>query len=320
MWLPIAIVAYFINAGVYTADKFFLSKKVHSSISYAFYVGIWSIGNVSLFLFVRFVPSWQWLLIDLAAGLLFLWALIAWYKALHQSEATKVVPVVGAFIPIFSFLLAYLFLGESLTQKQLLALFVLIAGGVLISVKQNEYTVWQKCKKHCRVTFGFLIGKVYAEDHSVRRLITNSMISAFAFASYYVLIKYIYLNQPFLGSYIWTRIGSFAGALLLILPAANRKIIFEKKRRKEAVKSLPLFLLVRFLAVIAFLLLNYAIALGNVSLINALQGVQYVFLIFIILILSEQYPKILKEEMGKKILLQKFIGILMVAVGLYLLI
>jgi drug/metabolite transporter (DMT)-like permease len=320
MWLPIAIVAYFINAGVYTADKYFLSKKVHSSVSYAFYVGIWSIGNAVLFWFAPFVPSWEWLLVDASAGLLFLWALVAWYKALHQSEATKVVPIVGAFIPIFSFLLAYIFLNETLTSQQLLALFILIAGGILISAKQHEVHFLRRCANYCRVLFGLLIGKTYSEDHPVRRLIINSLISAFIFAAYYVLIKYIYLHQPFLGSYIWTRMGSFIGALALLLIPSYRHLIFAKKRRAEAVRSLPLFLSIRFLAVIAFILLNYAIALGNVALINALQGVQYVFLIFIILILSEQYPKILREEMSRKILLQKFIGVLMVSVGLYLLI
>ena len=85
-------------------------------------------------------------------------------------------------------------------------------------------------------------------------------------------------------------------------------------------RSLPLFLAVRLLAVAAFILLNYAISLGSVALINALQGAQYVFLIFIILALSEQYPRILREELSHRILLQKFIGVALIAVGLYLLI
>lgn len=320
MWLLITIAGYFINAGVYTADKYFLSKKLHSSISYAFYVGIWSIGNILLFWFAPFIPSWQWLLVDLFAGLLFLWALVAWYKALHQSEATKVVPIVGAFIPIFSFLLSVIFLNEHLTQRQLLALFILIAGGILISLKQSQYTWRYKIVKYTRILFGFLIGKTYAEDHPIRRLIVNSLVSALVFASYYVLIKYIYMHQPFLGSYIWARIGSFIGALLLLLIPRNRRIILSKQKRRETINSLPLFISIRLLAVAAFLLLNYAIALGNVALINALQGVQYVFLIIIILVLSEQYPKILKEEINRKILAQKMIGILMVGLGMYLLI
>jgi len=145
------------------------------------------------------------------------------------------------------------------------------------------------------------------------------VVSAFVFAAYYVLIKYIFLHQPFLGSYVWTRLGSFLGALFLIVPRRNWDIIFEPQRKTEAIKNLPLFLGIRLLAGIGFILLNYALSFGNVALINALQGIQYVFLIFIVLFLSESYPGILKEEMNRAVLAQKLIGGILVGVGLYLL-
>jgi len=134
MWLPVAITAYFINAGVYLADKFLLSKKIHSSIVYSFYVGIWSVFNLFLLFFAPWVPSLGELLLDLSAGLLFLITLVFWYKALHQSEATRVVPIVGGLVPVFSLLFSIIFLGESLDEKQLLAFVILITGGVLIFV------------------------------------------------------------------------------------------------------------------------------------------------------------------------------------------
>lgn len=316
MWLPIAIIAYLINAGVYTADKFLLSKKVHSSIAYAFYVGIWSIGNLTLLWFAPFVPSWPWLLIDLLAGLLFLWALVAWYKALHQSEATKVVPIVGALIPIFSLILAFLFLDEKLNFQQFLAFIILVCGGLLISMKKKKESRLKKLYVH----LGILLGLKGAEFHPVRRLLINSIVSALIFSCYYVLIKYIYAEQPFLGSYIWTRMGSFLGALLLIAIPRNWPIIFAKETRKSTIKNFPFFISVRLTAVAAFILLNYAISLGEVALVNALQGVQYVFLILIIAFLSRAYPKILKEEVGREVLVQKLIGVFLVGVGLYLLI
>ncbi|MFA6551698.1 MAG: EamA family transporter [Patescibacteria group bacterium] len=315
MWLLISIIGYFLNAGVYVADKHFLSKKIHSSIAYAFYVGIWSIGNIVFLWWSPFFPVWPWLIIDLAAGLLFLWALIAWYKALHQSDATKVVPIVGAFVPIFSFILSYIFFGHVFTQQEFLAFLILLAGGILISIKRKETSRWEWFCDRVKILFG----SKSAELHPVRRLIINSVISAFIFAAYYVLIKYIYLNQPFLGSFVWTRVGSFLGALLLILPERNWKIIFEPARKKEAIKNLPLFLVIRFIAVVAFILINYAISLGNVALVNALQGAQYLFLIVIVLFLSKSYPDVLKEEMDKTVLTQKLIGVMMVGVGLYLL-
>lgn len=81
MWLLITILANFFNGGVYLADKYFFIKKVHSSISYAFYVGIWSAGNCLLFIFNRHVPTWDWLFLDLVSGLLFMAALYFWYKS-----------------------------------------------------------------------------------------------------------------------------------------------------------------------------------------------------------------------------------------------
>ena len=121
MWLSVAILSYFISAGVYTADKFLLSKKFHSSITYAFFVGIWSIFNFVILIIDPWVPGLRELGLDLLAGFLFLITLIFWYKALHQSEATRVVPIVGALIPIFSLLLSFIFLGEALTERQFLA-------------------------------------------------------------------------------------------------------------------------------------------------------------------------------------------------------
>jgi hypothetical protein len=74
------------------------------------------------------------------------------------------------------------------------------------------------------------------------------------------------------------------------------------------------------LAALAFIMLNWAISLGNVALINALQGVQYIFLLIIVLFLSTKFPKIMREETGGGILFQKIIGAALLAIGLYMLV
>ena len=51
---------------------------------------------------------------------------------------------------------------------------------------------------------------------------------------------------------------------------------------------------------------------------NALQGVQYLFLFVIILLISNKFPKMLNEQLGGGVLLQKLIGTVMVCLGLYL--
>lgn len=320
MWLIVSITSYFINAGVYAADKFLLSKRVHSSITYAFYVGIWSIFNIFLLYFDPWIPSLRELGVDLLAGILFLATLIFWYKALHQSEATSVVPIVGALVPIFSFLLSYIFLNETLAERQLLAFFILINGGILISVKRTRFWVLKDVLSSFRDIFGDVLGGIHAKYRPTKRLILNSITSALFFAAYYVLIKYIYMSQPFIGGFVWSRMGSFLGVILILFVPDWRKLIVKHQKGAKTSRNIIFFLSVRLLAAAAFIMLNWAISMGNVALINSLQGTQYVFLFFIVLFLSAKFPKILKEELGGGVILQRIIGISLIGAGLYMLV
>ncbi len=320
MWLFASIAAYFINAGVYVADKFLLSKKIHSSIAYSFYVGIWSVFNIVLLFFSPWLPNAHELIIDLLAGFLFLVTLVFWYKALHQSEATRIVPIVGALVPVFSFILSFSFLGETLTKQQFIGFFVLIGGGVLISIKQTKLHIYQVVMNRIMEIYGNILGEIHARYCPTSRLIINSVVAAVFFAAYYVLMKYIYMNQPFIGSFVWSRMGSFIGVLLMLFVPDWRRVIIRQQRGVKTPKNLFYFLVIRLLAAAAFIMLNWAISLGNVALVNSLQGIQYLFLFVIVLIISVRFPKILKENLGGGILVQKIIGTLLVSLGLYMLV
>lgn len=324
MWILVAIVSYFLNAGIYVADKFLLSRKIHSSVVYAFYVGIWSIGNFILLFFDPVIPHLNILFLDLLAGFIFLFTLVFWYKALHQSEATRVVPIVGALTPVFSFILSFIFLKAELDIQSLTAFIVLVAGGLLISIKHTRIHLTKELIERVKNIWGHAVGNVAAETRPMRRLLFNSLISAFCFAVYYVFIKYIYSHtgQSFVTAFAWSRLGSFLGVLAILLVPSWRKLIKESKTHEDRTpKQLAFFFAIRLAAAIAFIMLNWAVSLSsNVSLINALQGTQYVFLLLLVLVLVKKYPGILDEELGRGVMLQKIIGIILVMLGMYLLV
>ncbi len=320
MWLFTAIVSYFMSAGVHVADKFMLSNKVHSSIVYAFFVGIWSVFNLFLLVFDPWVPNIQQLIIDLLTGLLFIITLVFWYKALHQSEATRVVPIVGALVPIFSLVLSAVFLNDNINNRHLIAFFILIFGGILISVKQTKFYFFRAVYERIKNIFGNLLGEFSAEYRPTRRLLINSFMAALCFSLFYVLMKYIYLHQPFVGGFVWSRLGTFLGAVLILAVPAWREKITEHQHEAKKPKNLLTFLLVRIMASLAFIVLNISINLGNVAMVNALQGTQYLFLILLILMISSKFPKMLKEEMGRGVVMQKLIGVFLVGLGLYVLV
>lgn len=318
MWIFIAIEAYIINAGVYVADKFLLSKKIHSSIAYAFYVGIWSVFNACLLFFRPWIPNPRELTLDLLAGFLFLITLVFWYKALHQSEASRVVPIVGALVPIFSLVFSFVFLNETLSSRQFSAFIILICGGVLISIKQTKIYLYQKVINRIREITGDIFGKIPASSRPTSRLLVNSIASAAFFAAYYVLMKYIYANQPFIGSFVYSRLGSFLGVILMLFVPDWRNIIIKQQKEAKTAGNMLVFLIVRLAAASAFIMINWAISVGNVSIVNALQGIQYLFLFLIILLISNKFPKALNEQLGRGVFLQKFIGAIMVCLGLYI--
>jgi hypothetical protein len=73
---------------------------------------------------------------------------------------------------------------------------------------------------------------------------------------------------------------------------------------------------------LANILQNWAIALSPlvyVSLINALQGIQYAFLLIFTVFISLKFPKILKEEIKSQILIQKIFAIFLIIIGLAIL-
>ncbi|MCX7779143.1 MAG: EamA family transporter [Patescibacteria group bacterium] len=292
MWLFLTILAYFFSSIAATIDKFLISKKIPQSISYAFYIGTLSI----LALFLIFIgglvwPTFEYFLLSLLTGALFILSLIFFFEALRINEASRIVPLVGSFLPIFSLLLSFIFLEEKLTTFSLIACFFLILGSFLMSLRFNAGKNY------------FIQGWVF--------IILASFLSALSF----VLSKIIYLRLPFLSGFIWIRLGSFVFSLSLLLPKKIRSIICQSLKTTQPKTSL-LFLINQGVAVLYFVLLNVAISLNSVSLVNALQGIQYVFIFFFALIISKKFPHLFQEELEKKVIFQKIIAIILIFIGL----
>jgi hypothetical protein len=85
--------------------------------------------------------------------------------------------------------------------------------------------------------------------------------------------------------------------------------------KKHGKKVVALMSLAETLNLVAVLFLTIAASIGFVSLVSALSSIQPLFVLLFIVILSIFTPKILKEEIGKKTLLLKFIAIVLMITG-----
>lgn len=290
-WFLIVISAYLLFAVALAIDKYILSKTAFSPASAAFLVGLLGLFVLFLIPFQFFVPPRLELMVCLLGGIFFTWAVFLFYQAVSKGEISRVAPLTGSLVPIFTFILAYLFLGDRLTYGQLLAFCLLVAGGILI--------IWP----------GGSLRNVFN-----RRLLVI-LASAFLFAGSFTATKFAFNTQPFLNSFIWIRIGGFLGACLLLVRPADRAVILAVRKRARS-RTIGLFALNKVIAASAAILQNYAIFLGSVILVNALQGVQYVFLLGLALVLSWKFPYILKEQMNRGLITQKITALLLVGLGL----
>jgi drug/metabolite transporter (DMT)-like permease len=295
MWLTLAIIAYLLFALANLGDKLVVTKYKTEPVVYAFYVGI--LGIVSLWL-LPFGVSWlpaSLFIMSLLAGVAFIVALFFMYKALSLGETSKAITIMGSSSPIFTFLLANIFLHEQLKVNEIIAFAVLVLAIILI--------VRQKAKP---------ARKKYHES-----LIFWSILAGLAFACNYTLTKYLFNQNSFVNIFFWTRIGGFVTAVIIILMPTARKLIQLDWQRPKKKKGL-LVLGIQIAGGAGVLMQSYALSLASATIINALQAVQYALVFILATILGYRNPH-LKEHLSKEQIIQKVCALILIAIGLYLL-
>lgn len=297
-WLSITILAYLVFAIVFLIDKYLLVSSIPNPKVYTFYVSFFRILVVLLIPFVGFyIPSASQLWLSFLAGSAFVLALFWFFKGLQSFEPSRIVPAIGGTLPFFSFLLVYLFSQgkETLGLSDFAALVFLVLGSFLITLEKSK-----------RISF---------------KSWRVSTAAAFFFALSFVLGKYVYLAQTFWNGFILISIGGFLASLIFLSAKEVREGLF-KTKIKMPKKTAGIFFLNQAMGAGANVLQNFALFLAPltyVAIINALQGIQYVFLLILTIILSLKLPQILKEEISKKIIFQKIIAILLIGGGLAIL-
>ncbi|MDZ4284481.1 MAG: EamA family transporter, partial [Patescibacteria group bacterium] len=294
IWILLAVAAQFLNAIVSLVDKYIVTddRLLPQPFVYAFYTCVLSGAAIVIYAFsavpvpldgvafpslgnVRF-PTLEVMGLSLLSAYTFFYGLVSLFKALRQADASDVVPVVGAVTAICSYGLAYLFLGTTLSPNFLLGVLLLAGGTALVS--------------HFRFSWVGALSSLYA---------------GIFFALHYVVIKGLFNATSFDDGFFWSRMGFvvFAASLLLI-PAYGNKIFSQVKRTKK--RTGALVLANKVVAGIASVLVLKATELGDVSVVQALGGLQYVFIFVFGAILGPYTPVAYGENIrSPKVLLHK---------------
>lgn len=294
MWFWLVIVAYLLNAGATLISKRLLITTIPHPVVFVFYIGILNLLALALIPFGFYIPTNYEIIIALLSGATYAAAMYYMAKALRIDQASQVAPMIGGLQPIFVLAFAWWFLPEELLFKQYLGIFLLVAGSILMALELGRKRLFTESFKYI-------------------------VISSIFFGLSYATLKLVYLQQNFASGFVWTRFGTFLFVILLILLPNNWAKVKENfKQSGEKVKAI--FVVGQILGAISFLLVAFAISLGPVTVINALQGMQYAVLFIIILLLAKKYPEFLDEPLRRPIVIQKTVAILILIAGLALVI
>ena len=312
-WIFVAFLAYFLLAVANLADKFLVDNVLKSAKAYAFVVCALGLAVFAAAPWLLEWPGWNLFIFNLINGALFAIALWLLYEALKRGEASRVLVLIGGSTPIFSLILSALILKEQFFSNQLLGIFIILAGVFLIAFLPRERNLLK------RLMFWFKI-----KNEKSGLALKFALSSAFFYSLYFISTKIAYNYQTFASSFIWTRLGAFLFALLFLIKLYDReevKKMFQgsKKDKAQTSRGRLFVFLNQIIGSSGFILQNYAIFLGSVVLVNALQGVQYAFILVFSAALSLLAPKILKEKFSKRIIIQKSGAVILIALGIYFL-
>jgi drug/metabolite transporter (DMT)-like permease len=305
-WLIYAIIGHLANGVAFAIDKSLLKSAFTRSATYAGLVGI--LSTVVLFA-VPFVDNWPrgggWLL-SVLSGVTFILALWAFFGALARAEASRVVPIVGSLIPIFTLAGSFAFLAERLSDR------TFIGFGLLILAT-------------------FILSSGKASERPSSQTVWLAVTAAILFAVASITGKAVYDASGFFGAFVVSRLAAALtalGLLALIDVRAGQEALSifvpsrgGRSKGKQPGKIAAIMALVgQGLGAAGFVLVQYAMSQGSASLVNALQAVQYAFLVLLALALRKRALQLLGEHLDKRTLILKAAALVLTAIGMYLLV
>ena len=304
-WLLVALSAYLFLAVANLIDKFLVDNVLPSSKTYAFIACV--LGLLVLVLAPWFLhwPGWWWLLVNLVVGFSFAIALWLLYEALKQGEAARILVFIGGFTPIFTIFFSLIFLLESFSAKQWFGIVFLLVGTLVMAFIPEPRSFISRLLK--RIGFGKKPNK---------KVYLIALGSALFYSVYYLLSKYTYNHQEFFSAFIWNRIGAALFVLFFLFSKKERENVRSVFKTKSPQAKPALVIANQALGSSGFILQNYAISLGSVALINALQGFQYAFLLVLSSVLGFFLPKYFPGKSNNKVRLQKVLAVILVGLGL----
>ena len=275
-WVPIALSTAAIMGTISILDKTVLFRYIRSPLTLPLLLGLVH-GGVGAILTLALpwpgdspLSSVGWALLSGivagTGGMIFL-------RVLHSQEVSRAIPVRNTY-PIFTALIAFVFLDEKLSLYHWIAIIVTVTGAVLLSVRQGQENRGL-----------FLHRSFYA-------LIVSSVL----LASTHIVAKIALDDLPVINTFgirgLAIGFVLFVGTLRPVSVREVRNFLYQRS------PALPIFGLSVALVSSTRLLALWGLSLGPVSLVTTLLGTHSLFVLLFSTGLAWRFRGLLGEEVS----------------------
>ncbi len=299
-WLIFALLSAFLWASVNHIDKFLLSKycKEREIGGLTIFSGLIAIPVLIMLLILDplILSNLQFpsIILIVMSGVCYLLAIIPYLYALENDEVSTVAPQM-ILTTVFTMILGYLFLNETLTIIQLLGTGVIILGSLLISLDIKS-----------------ILGTKFKSRMFFLMLIATSLMAINAF-----LFKYVAITASFISTVFWLHVGYLLATFLIFVTIKSYRRQFFKLIDINPNGIIAVNLFSEAITITGNLSLHYATLLVPLALAEVVaEGSQPFFILAISVAISMLYPTLGKERLYYKEMLLKLASIILMLIGI----
>ena len=295
-WITVSVLAAATSAVVNIFDKRVIHGFASTPLTLPFLVAIFQPLLGIIILLIADNPDgfsfWPYFS-GFSSGMLFGLSGLIMIWTMFRNEVSRIVPIVQTF-PVFTVLVAFVFLGEQLTMLQLFAIVLAVLGGIVISVRYESGI---------------------SRSNLINKSLAPLILSSFLLSVAYVAQKLAVTSLPLLVAHGLRSVGlaPVFGAF-----AIRREPIEDVIRLiKGRTMALPLVMINELIIANCSLFLTvWAISLGPVSLVSAIVSTRSLFLLLYTTILGFISKEFLGEEISWISVLLKLVATTMIVLGI----
>lgn len=276
----------------YLVERFFKDSDVGALLIFTALIGIPGMPLIAAFTDVMSLGR-VGIMVTSVSGLLYLTAIYFYLRALQQEEASVIAPLFQT-STLFTYVIAYFVLHETLTSWR-------IVGGALVMASAVVASYEPSGSRH-KVKWG---------------VVAPILVCTAVLAGSAVMFKYFAIQDAFWPVTFWSFAGQAVfGVILLAIPKIRSQFFGMFRKHPGAV--LGINAANELINLGGGLAARYASLLGPVSLVQAIGGTTSFFVFAFGVILSLFFPKLGRENLSSRNLIQKAIAVTLIVAGVIL--